>query len=63
MDGSGTVDSADFSTLISTFLRATTDPFYLGADDFDLSSGVDSTDFTQFTNNFLKSLPNTNVLH
>ena len=63
MDGSGTVDTTDFTTFISTFLRATTDPFYLGADDFDDTGTIDSTDFTQFTNNFLKTLPNTNLLH
>ena len=57
MDGSGTVDTTDFTTLISTFLRASTDPFYLGADDFDNSGGVDSTDFTQFSANFLNSVP------
>ena len=57
MDGSGTVDTTDFTSFISTFLRSSTDPFYLGADDFDGSGGIDSTDFTQFTNNFLKSLP------
>ena len=57
MDGSGTVDTTDFTTFISTFLRASTDPFYLGADDFDNTGTIDSTDFTQFTNNFLKSEP------
>ena len=57
MNGDGTVNTSDFATLISTFLRATTDPLYLGADDFDLSGGVDTTDFTQFTANFLKSVP------
>ena len=57
MDGSGTVDTTDFTTFISTFLRASTDPFYLGADDFDNTGTIDSTDFTQFTNNFLKSVP------
>ena len=57
MDGSGTVDTTDFTSFISTFLRASTDPFYLGADDFDNTGTIDSTDFTQFTSNFLKSVP------
>ena len=57
MDGSGTVDTTDFTTFISTFLRASTDPLYLGADDLDGSGGIDTTDFSQFTANFLKSVP------
>ena len=57
MDGTGTVDTSDFTTLISTFLRATTDPFYLGADDFDGDGSIGATDFTQFAANFQKSLP------
>ena len=57
MDGSGTVDTSDFTAFISTFLSATTDPLYLGADDFDRSGGVDASDFSQFTANFLKSVP------
>ena len=57
MDGSGTVDTTDFTTFISTFLRASTDPLYLGADDFDGSGGVDTSDFSQFSENFLKSVP------
>ena len=57
MDGSGTVDTTDFTTFISTFQRAPGDPFYLGADDFDNSGTIDSTDFTQFTDNLLKSVP------
>ena len=57
MDGSGTVDSADFSTLISTFLRSPSDPAYLGADDFDNSGTIDSADLSQFTSNFLHSVP------
>jgi Ca2+-binding EF-hand superfamily protein len=57
MDGSGTVNTTDFTTFISTFLRAPTDPFYLGAADFDGSGTIDSTDFTQFVGNFLKSVP------
>ena len=60
MDGNGTVDSADFSTFISSFNRATTDPAYLGADDFDGNNTVDSADFSTFISNFGHSLPNTN---
>ncbi|HEX3315772.1 MAG TPA: autotransporter-associated beta strand repeat-containing protein, partial [Gemmataceae bacterium] len=57
MDGSGTVDTTDFATLISTFLRATSDPLYLGADDFDGDGTIGTTDFAQFSSNFLKSVP------
>jgi autotransporter-associated beta strand protein len=57
MDGSGTVDTSDFVTLISTFLRATNDPLYLGADDFDGDHTIGTADFAQFTANFLKALP------
>ena len=57
MDGSGTVDTTDFSSLISTFLRSPSDPFYLGADDFDGDDSIGATDFSQFTANFLKSVP------
>ena len=57
MDGSGTVDTADFTSLISTFLRSPGDPLYLGADDFDGDNTIGTTDFSQFTANFLKSLP------
>ena len=57
MDGTGTVDSADFSTLISTFLRATNDPAYLGADDLDGDGTIGAADLSQFTANFLHSVP------
>jgi autotransporter-associated beta strand protein len=57
MDGNGTVNTSDFATLISTFLRATTDPLYLGADDFDGDGTIGTSDFAQFTANFLKSVP------
>ena len=63
MDGNGTVDSADFSIFISSFLRGTTDPAYLGAVDFDGNNTVDSADFSIFVSNFLRSLPNTSLLH
>ena len=63
MDGSGTVDSADFSTFISSFQRATSDPAYLGADDFDGNNTVDSADFSIFVSNFQHSLPNTSLLN
>jgi hypothetical protein len=57
MDGNGTVNTSDFSTLVSTFLRSPSDPLYLGADDFDGDNTIGTTDFAQFTSNFLKSLP------
>ena len=57
MDGSGTVDTTDFTALISTFLRSPSDPLYLGADDFDGDSTIGTTDFTQFASNYLKSVP------
>jgi hypothetical protein len=57
MDGNGSVDTSDFSTLISTFLRSTSDPLYLGADDFDGDNTIGTTDFAQFTANFLKTMP------
>ena len=57
MDGSGTVDTTDFATLVSTLLRSTDDPLYLGADDLDGDGTIGTTDFTQFAGNFLKSLP------
>jgi autotransporter-associated beta strand protein len=57
MDGNGTVDTSDFATLVSTFLRASTDPLYLGADDFDGDNTFGTSDFAEFTGNFLKTLP------
>jgi fibronectin-binding autotransporter adhesin len=63
MDGNGTVDSSDFNILISSFLRGTADPAYLGADDLDGNNKVDGSDFNIFVSNFLKKLPNTTVLH
>ncbi|HEX3313533.1 MAG TPA: dockerin type I domain-containing protein, partial [Gemmataceae bacterium] len=57
MDGSGTVDTTDFATLVSTYLRSTNDPLYLGADDLDGDGSIGTTDFAQFTSNFLKSVP------
>jgi hypothetical protein len=45
------------STLISTFLRLPGDPLYLGADDFDGDNTIGTTDFSEFTSNFLKSVP------
>jgi fibronectin-binding autotransporter adhesin len=63
MDGNGTVDSSDFNILISSFLRGTADPAYLGADDLDGNNKVDGSDFNIFVSNYLKVLPNTTVLH
>jgi Dockerin type I domain len=62
MDGNGTVDSSDFNILISSFLRGTTDPAYLGADDLDGNGAVDGSDFNIFVSNFLKKLPDTTSL-
>jgi Dockerin type I domain len=63
MDGNGTVDSSDFNILISSFLRGTADPAYLGADDLDGNGKVDGSDFNIFVSNFLKKLPDTTLLH
>ena len=57
MDGNGSVDTTDFETLVSTFLRSPSDPSFLGADDFDGDGTIGTTDFTQFTANFLTSVP------
>jgi hypothetical protein len=57
MDGNGSVSASDFTTLVSTFLRATNDPAYLGADDLDGDGSIGTADFAEFTSNFLKSLP------
>ena len=40
MSINGTVDSADFSIFISSFLRGTTDPAYLGADEASFVNGA-----------------------
>ena len=63
MDGNGTVDSSDFNIFISSFLRGTTDPAYLGADDLDGNHTVDSSDFNILVSNFLRLLPNTTLLN
>jgi IPT/TIG domain len=63
MDGNGTVDSSDFNILISSFLRGTADPAYLGADDLDGNNKVDGSDFNIFVSNFLKKLPGTTSLN
>jgi fibronectin-binding autotransporter adhesin len=63
MDGNGTVDSSDFNILISSFLRGTADPAYLGADDLDGNNKVDGSDFNIFVSNFLKKLPDTTLLN
>jgi trimeric autotransporter adhesin len=63
MDGNGTVDSSDFNILISSFLRGTADPAYLGADDLDGNGKVDGSDFNIFVSNFLKKLPDTTLLN
>jgi hypothetical protein len=57
MDGDGTVSTTDFSTLVGTYLRASGDPLFLGADDVDADGVIGTTDFSQFTSNFLRTLP------
>ena len=57
MDGNGLVNIADFSTMVGTFLRATTDPAYLGADDLDGDGTIGIGDIGLLTGNFLHSLP------
>ena len=57
MNGDGTVNIADFSTMVSTFLRPTSDPAYLGADDLDGDGVVGIADVALLTANFLHSLP------
>ena len=57
MDGNGLVNIADFSTMVGTFLRATTDPAYLGADDLDGDGAIGIGDISQLVGNFLHSVP------
>ena len=56
MDGNGQVTIADFSTMVGTFLRATTDPAYLGADDLDGDGTVGIADINLLVGNFLHSV-------
>ena len=57
MDGNGLVNIADFSTMVGTFLRATTDPAYLGADDLDGDGTIGIADINLLVGNFLHSVP------
>ena len=55
--GTGTVTTQDFSQLVSTYLRTSSDPLFLGALDVDKDGVISTTDFSQFVGNYLKSLP------
>ena len=57
MDGDGQVTIADFSTIVGSFLRATNDPAYLGADDLDGDGTIGIGDISQLVGNFLHSVP------
>ena len=57
MDGNGLVNIADFSTIVGTFLRATSDPAYLGAGDLDGDGTVGIADINLLVGNFLHSVP------
>ena len=57
MDGNGLVNIADFSTMVGTFLRATNDPAYLGADDLDGDGTIGIADINLLVGNFLHSVP------
>ena len=57
MDGNGLVNIADFSTMVGTFLRATNDPAYLGADDLDGDNSIGISDISLLIGNFLHSVP------
>ena len=61
MDGDGTVSASDFSTLVGTFLRPSSDPLYLGADDLDGDHLIGAADLSQFTANFLHTVPITPI--
>jgi hypothetical protein len=57
MNGDGQVNISDVSTLISTYLRATNDPLYLGADDLDGDGQIGISDVPELVANYLKSVP------
>ena len=57
MDGNGLVNIADFSTMVGTFLRATNDLAYLGADDLDGDGTVGIADINLLVGNFLHNVP------
>ena len=56
LDGNGTVNTADFSAFVSTFLRPSTDPAYIAAADLDGDGTVGIADFSLFVSNFLQRL-------
>ena len=56
-DGNGLVNIADFSTLVGTFLRATNDPLYLGADDLDGDGTIGIADIDLLIGNYLHAVP------
>ena len=56
LDGNGLVNIADFNTLVSSFLRPSTDPLYLPAADLDGDGAVGIADVSwMFVSNFLHS--------
>jgi uncharacterized delta-60 repeat protein len=57
MNGDGLVNISDFSTLVGSFLRVTTDPAYLGADDLDGDGTVGIADVSALVGNFLHTVP------
>jgi hypothetical protein len=57
MNGDGQITIGDFNTMVGTFLRATNDPAYLGADDLDGSGQIQIGDINSLIGNFLKTLP------
>jgi autotransporter-associated beta strand protein len=57
MNGDGTVNISDFSTMVGTYLRATTDLAYLGADDLDGDGTIGVADVSALVGNFLHTVP------
>jgi dockerin type I repeat protein len=57
MNGDGVVNISDFSTLVGTFLRTSTDPAYLGADDLDGDGTIGIADVSALVGNFLHTVP------
>jgi hypothetical protein len=57
MNGDGVVNISDFSTLVGTFLRAKTDPAYLGADDLDGDGTIGIADVSALVGNYLHTVP------
>jgi fibronectin-binding autotransporter adhesin len=57
MDGDGTVNISDFSTMVGTYLRATSDPAFLGADDLDGDFTIGIGDISALVGNFLHTVP------